>query len=101
VKAYFCINGFVYGMWAFFNDPKNNNRKVIIFFKLFKFVIGYFIQDKPKGKGIIYWRNGDKCSGLFEDNICNGKKTTAFGTEINGKFEWSFEHQRHTFVYGQ
>jgi hypothetical protein len=53
---------------------------------------GDFFRGHPQGKGIVYWRNGDKCEGFIGNNSCDGMYTNETVHSINGSFSWSFPH---------
>ncbi len=60
---------------------------------------GNFEENKPKGNGKMYWKNGDICTGEISGNICKGTMTTKGNRKASGEFKWAFDHENHQFRY--
>jgi hypothetical protein len=74
----------------------------LLFKKLFKFLFkGKFENGHPAGPGTLSWSNGDECSGQMKNGICSGKRRTSAGVETEGIFDWSFDHDDHSFKFGK
>jgi hypothetical protein len=59
------------------------------------------VKGNPKGKGSLFWENGDTCIGEIKGTVCSGKKISATEEVTNGKFEFKFDHDTHQFDFGK
>lgn len=64
-------------------------------------VKGNFSNGSPDGAGKLLWKNGASCSGQILGKLCIGIKVDANGNQLNGSFEWRFDHEDHSFSNGK
>ncbi len=61
--------------------------------------IGTFVNGHPT-VGTLTWPSGDASACQMKNGKCSGKKVSAAGREIKGKFDWTFDHDDHSFTFG-